>query len=230
MSQSKRRVTVVQRARAFVAFSRDNDSDKGVQNTEPVKVQGTPTLNPTLNPLAKTSSTTAPLKSSSVPPGNKVSQPNVSDVQKKLLAFRLITKMLQRIPQTQPFLSVDNLKENNNWNAEDRNEVRISDAFAHLAIADHGAVAIATNHQFTLEEPSNLGVIACATLPITSGSTKSTPNVSILSKMWNIMLAKNPRYNDPHHLSAVINTPEEPSDYSKFENLNHYMTNLEEDW
>ena len=51
MSQSKRRVTVVQHARAFVAFSRDNDSDKGVQNTEPVKVQGTPTLNPTLNPL-----------------------------------------------------------------------------------------------------------------------------------------------------------------------------------
>ena len=161
------------------------------------------------------------------PLNNTVSQPK--DLPENFLAFQLITKLLRQIPQNQLFLSVDNLKDNNNWDTKDRHEVRISDAFAHLAIADHGAVAIATNHQFTLEGPPNLAVIACATLP-TSGSTKPTPNVGILSKMQNIMLAENPRYDDNFLLYPIINTPEEPSDYSKYEDLNDYMTNLEEDW
>lgn len=203
------------------ALSRDND--KGVQNTEPVM----PTLgNPTLNSssLAATSSKTAP----SVPPGNTVFQSDNLDLPKNLLAFRLITKMLQWIPQTHPFVSVDNL-ENNNWVKEDRQEVRILDAFAHLTIADHGAVAIACNRRFTMEEPPNLGVIACATLP-TSGSTKSTPSIWSKMRQWSIMLARNARYSDAFCSSPVINTPVEPNDYSKFEDLNDYMTNLEEDW
>jgi len=60
------------------------------------------------------------------------------------------------------------LSDNNKWMSEDRKEVRISDAFAHLAIAEHGTVTIATNRHsshLTLEGPTNLGIIACANLP-----------------------------------------------------------------
>jgi hypothetical protein len=172
--------------------------------------------------------TTAPLKSSSVRPGNTVSQPNV--IPRNILAFRLITKMLHRIPQTQPFVSMDNLRDNNEWMSEDRREVRVSDAFAHLAIAEHGTVAIATN-RCSLEGPPNLSIIACATLPsVSEGSMKPTPNVGFLDKMWNIMLAKNARYDDPISLYPVIVTPVEPNDFSNFQSLNDYMKNLEENW
>lgn len=207
------------------------DNDNGVQNAE--LVQGT--LNPTPNQLATTfpqSSHSVSPKSSSVSPSNTVSQSNV--IPKNILAFRLITKMLYRIPHTQPFISIDNLGGNNNWMSQDRQEVKISDAFAHLAITEHGTAAIATNHcssNLTLEEPANLSIIACTTLSsISEGSMKATPNVSFLGKMWNIMLAKNARNDDPKCLHPTIIPPDEPSNFSNFRDLNAYMKNLEENW
>jgi hypothetical protein len=221
------------------AFSRD--SVKGVQNTdsEPVTgtVQDTPTLDPTTltrNPLATTSSTTASLKSSSVPPGNPVSQPNDSDVPENILAFRLITKLLRKIPHTQPFLSVDNLRDINNWDTGDRREVRISDAFAHLVVTEHENVAIATNRY-----PPNLDIMACpnnlAPTTSSSGSTDPPPDDSFfgnISKLniWRILMSKNARYGDPTRSFPAIISPEEPSGYSKFADLNAYMNNLEKNW
>jgi hypothetical protein len=119
---------------------------------------------------------------------------------------------------------LDNLSDNNKWMSEDRKEVRISDAFAHLAIAEHGTVAIATNRHsshLTSEGPTNLGIIACANLP---------PGVSEGSKKPNESLAKNARYDDPLRSYPAIITPVEPGDFSKFPSLNDYMKNLEENW
>jgi hypothetical protein len=202
------------------AISKDNV--KGGQNTDSdSKPVGT---------LGNLSATTTSLKSShGVPPGNTVSQPNV--VPKNILAFRLITKMLRGIPQTQPFVSVDNLRDND-WMSEDRQEVRISNAFAHLAIAEHGTAAIATNRHpshSTLEGPPNLSVIACTTtLPsVSEGSMKPAP--SLISKMWDIMLARNARKGDPPCLYPVIVTPVAPSEFDKL-GLKDYMKNLEENW
>lgn len=216
--------------------SKFNLQSSNKQNTEPG--QGTlrfdSTLNLTRKPLATVTTAPPSLKSGSVPPGKTVSQPNASVLPKNLLAFRLITKMLQRIPQTQPFVSMDNLGDNNNWKTEDRQEVKISDAFAHLAVAEHGTVAIATNRYSshrTLEGPPNLSIIACATLPsVSEGSMKTTPKVSILDKVWNIMVAKNARYNEPVCLFPTIITPVEPSGFSNFRSMNDYMKNLEENW
>jgi hypothetical protein len=185
------------------------------QNTEPV--QGTlrfdpgPTLtqNSSRNPLATGTTAPGPLKSSSVPPHNTVSQPNASVIPKNLLAFRLITKMLQLIPQTQPFVSMDNLGDDNNWKSEDCQEVRISDAFAHLAIFEYGTVAIATNRysSHSTLEPQNLSIIACASVPESEGSKEPTPKVSILDKVWNIMFAKNARKEEPVSSFPTIITP-----------------------
>lgn len=193
---------------------------KGVQNTHSEPVQGM--LDPTPNRLAP-SSTTAP-------PGNTVSQPDA--IPKNILAFRLITKMLRMIPQTQPFVSKDNLRDNNDWSGEEIQEVRILNAFAHLAIADHGTVAIATNRYSTLEGPSNLGIMACTSTPNSTGGSMEPPPDSIISKFkfWNVMLAKNARYKDPLCSYPVIKTPVEPSDFSNFQSLNSYMKNLEENW
>ena len=143
--------------------------------------------------------------------------------------------MLHRIPQTQLFVSIDNLRDNNEWMSEDRQEVRISDAFAHLAIAEHGTVAIATNRcssHNALEGPPRLGII-CATssLPgVSEGSMKPPSNVGILDKVWKIVLAKNARYAKPFRSHPVIITPVEPSDFCNFQSLNDYMNNLVEHW
>jgi hypothetical protein len=186
------------------------------------------TLDRTQNPyssLATTSSTTAPLKSSSAPPANTASKPDDLIIPKNILAFRLITKLLQKIPQTQPFVSKDNL-EDNNWEKEDRQEVRISNAFAHLAISDHGTIAIATNRYST---PSSLGIMACATLNLHHDTPTPRPD-SFFKKVWKILVTKNARYDDPPSSNPTIETPVQPSEYSKFENLNAYMKNLEENW
>jgi hypothetical protein len=225
----RRLVTGLQRA-----LSKDNED---VQNAE--LQQGT--LDPSLNPSATTSH--IPHKSSSVSPDSRGTVSQSNDIPKNILAFRLITKMLQWIPQTNPFVSTDNLGDDNNWMSSDRQEVRISDAFAHLAIAEHGCVAIATNRQIrhssesepdlTLKEPKNLGIIACATpsgITSSEGSMKATPNIGFFDKMWNIMLTKNARNDDPICLQPLIITSDEPSDFSNFPSLNAYMKNLEENW
>lgn len=107
-------------------LSKDKDPDKEFQNSESQLVQGT------LDP--------AQVRLTSVSPSNTVPQTKV--IPKNILAFRLITKTLSGIPQTQTFTSIDNLGDNNRWTAEDRQEVNISDAFAHLAVAEHDVVAI----------------------------------------------------------------------------------------
>lgn len=164
------------------------------------------------------------------------SQSNVTPViPKNILAFRLITKTLARIPQTQPFTSIDNLEDYNNlWSDGDRSEVKISDAFGHLAVAEHDVVAIATNRASPYRTDPTLGVMACTTLSNNSVDLKKAkPKVSssrFLDKVWNVIFAKNAQEEDPPCLYPIIALPEEPSNFSSFQSLKAYMENLETNW
>lgn len=204
------------------------DNDKGLPNTQ--LAQGTLDPMPAQNPSAAS----ILHKSSSVSPGNTVSQSN--DIPKNILAFRLITKTLARIPQTQPFPSIDNLRDcNKQWTDDDRREVKISDAFAHLAVAEHDVVAIATNRSsphHSLQEDPTLGIIACTNLSSYSEGPMKSPNTPLkfFYKVWNIIFAKNAQRSDPPRSYPTITLPDEPIDFKNFESLNAYMNNLEANW
>ena len=196
------------------------------------------TLDPTGRPATRNPSAASILHKSSSTQSN--------DIPRNILAFRLITKTLAQIPQTEPFASIDNLRDNgkdsaskSEWKDEDRQEVKISDAFAHLAIAEHDVVAIATNRNSShrsLEEDPTLGIIACTTPSPPSNSeglmnaTHNTTSLNFFKKAWNIIFAKNAQKKDPGCPHPIITLPDEPIDFKKYESLNAYMKNLEKNW
>lgn len=151
---------------------------------------------------------------------------------RKLLAFKLITKTLSRIPQTDPYLPIDNLKSNNKWSDHERKEVKISDALAHLAVVEHDVVAIATNYNSPPDlsnETPTLDIIA-ATTSNSEGPMKATPSTGLLEFLWNFIVARNPQKGDLLSVHPYITSPTEPNDFKNFGTLNEYVTNLAADW
>lgn len=90
----------------------------------------------------------------------------------------------------EPYQAIDNLNPKNpidpGWTHDNRKAVKISDAFAHLAVAEHDVVAVSTNRQPLMEEGQiTLGIVACATPPnepepeeVTTSQAEPQPDVS----------------------------------------------------
>lgn len=109
-----------------------------------------------------------------------------------ILAFRMITTMLALIQQNQPF----QLGHQPKYSAEEALELKLSNAFATLAVTFREVVAVFTNF-----DPSHLEVIVSADLSDQKGllNAELQPPPGILTKiekMWNIIFTKNYHRHD----------------------------------
>ena len=178
-----------------------------------------------------------------------------------ILAFRLITKTLGQMepPVDSPFVNVDSFESfPSRWTSQDRQEVKISDAFAHLAVAEHYVVAIATNRQSVqlaaeeaakrneVQQPLPLNILACASLlPVPDPLQKSpetgsdgfleyyVPLVKTIKQKfqeWKVVVTKNPIATDPHCSAPTIIKLDEPDDFKEVGTLTTYIKNLIEKW
>lgn len=181
------------------------------------------------------------------PPSSSISQVNF--IPRNILAFRLITKTLARIASTHPFTAIDNLSDTNTgWQSSERHEVKVSDAFAHLAVAEHDIVAISTNYRtyfrsLEAKDPktdSTLGVMACSTpdnvenLDTTTSSGIMPYGQGILAAAtkaikFKVLASKNDQNTDPKNLVPIIIKPVRPGDFGDG-SLNDYMKDLETNW
>lgn len=192
-------------------------------------------------------------------------QPTASAIEveerRDILAFRLITKTLGRMEPSidSPFTMIDSLESfQSRWTStDDRQEVKISDAFAHLAVAEHYVVAIATNRksvqlaaqeaakQDKAKQSSPLNILACASLlPVETPKkpTKTGPDgllwyfspiVDAIQERiqdWKVVVAKNPLVTDPKCLAPTIIESAEPDDFKQCGNLKSYIKSLMEKW
>jgi hypothetical protein len=119
-----------------------------------------------------------------------------SSIPRNILAFRTITMMLAMLqpnqstsPEGDAYLASDT----DRLSDSARQEVRISDALAHLAIIDHEVVALATEH--TTEK---MTVIACAIIPeVPSENPPQTQPEGYMGRILSFVFMKNPREDDP---------------------------------
>ena len=98
-----------------------------------------------------------------------------------ILAFRTITTILSMLPRTTPIEVIDNLESNNILNSQNRQEVRITDAFAHIAAGEHNIAAITTS---SIRDDTDLHVLACTNNPITPLPISTPANLITKLKVW----------------------------------------------
>jgi hypothetical protein len=125
-------------------------------------------------------------------PSTTLSHPRPNDIPRDILAFRTITTILARIQQERPFKI--SLTDSEILPAQQK-ELKISNALANLAVANHDVVAVAT-----VQSPEELNVVACPRSDSVDQSPPSpSPNAS--SRFWNLsdwklIFSRNPRNDD----------------------------------
>jgi len=110
-----------------------------------------------------------------------------------------------------------------------RQEIKISDAFAHLAVGEHDVAALTTN--YGSPDGTNLRFVACTNNPpIGENLPISTQPVNLMSQVWHLMLTWNvlrdeeeSSSKDPH---PTIISPSKPDDLGE-RNAFTYMVGLE---
>jgi len=157
--------------------------------------------------------------------------PGEIDIPENILAFRTITSILAQLPRTKPFEAIDNLKAQK-WDPAERQEVKISDAFAHLAVAQHDVAALATSRCSL--DVTNLRIVACTNnLPVDESLLTSKPPGSLLAKVFDFILTRNSLRDDVETSSGTphptIILPSELDDL-KGGNVFAYMLDLEQCW
>ena len=114
----------------------------------------------------------------------------VGDIPTNILAFRTITKLLSQIQQERPFVVLQAKPLDNQ-----RQELKITNAFATVAVIEHEVVAVVTNRI-----TPTLGLTACVQSPIDK-NTSITPSGSLSSKLvsqvWGLLFTQNYRRSDP---------------------------------
>ncbi|KAF8952139.1 hypothetical protein BDZ97DRAFT_1745881 [Flammula alnicola] len=147
-----------------------------------------------------------------------------------ILAFRTITTILAQLPRSTPIEAIDNL-EDQTTDPDARQELRISDAFAHLAVGEHDVAALTTNR--SSPDSTELRVVACTndkSLPISS--TAAPTNLIAKFNVWYLMLTRNFSRDEAETSSATYPTiisPSEPNDLGE-RNAFAYMVGLELCW
>jgi hypothetical protein len=168
-------------------------------------------------------------------PGNALSSD--AGIPDNILAFRTITTILGQLPRTTPIEVTDNL-ESNILNSYDRQEVRMTDAFAHIAAGEHDIAAITTNRSFG--DDTKLHVLACTKNPITPNNPITPLPISIPAnlianmKVWYLMFTRNFRRKDSETSSKkpypIIISPSKPHDLLEGQDAFTYMVGLEQHW
>src|SRR5277367_3519496 len=103
-----------------------------------------------------------------------LSHPQPNDIPRNILAFHTITTILARIQQEQPFkISLNNSK----ISGGQQRELKISNAFANLAVTNYDVVAVAT-----VQSPDELNIVACSS--DSSDESPPSPSGPSPSRFW----------------------------------------------
>jgi hypothetical protein len=110
-----------------------------------------------------------------------------NNIPRNILAFRTITTILAGIQQERPFKF--SMKDSEISPAQ-KDQLKISNALANLAVAEHDIVAVTT-----VLSPEELNVIACRNSDSNDESpSSSSPNG--LFQYWKLFFTKNPRRDE----------------------------------
>ena len=141
--------------------------------------------------------------------------------------------MLALIPRSadsgQPSPAADSFSDTKNSPALttiQRRELRVSNAFSHLIVAEHNVVAVATNYgayhriaeEQTEEEQAKNSLGIVGTLP---------SDVQAGKQYYNITVMRNNVKSEPRQAVPIVIVPAEPPDFAVCGNLSKYMEYLE---
>jgi hypothetical protein len=142
------------------------------------------------------------------------------DMPENILVFRTITALLANIPRTTPFRATDNLQDPQWQSRPTHQELKISDAFAQLAVSQHDVVAVST-----VRGGPVLDLFTCTDRGTTQAQAEvaKVPSSGLLDqiskiakKSWQFCITRNDRLADPATFSSgkypTIITPQEPED------------------
>jgi hypothetical protein len=160
------------------------------------------------------------------PPSDKASS---NTIPANILAFRTITSLLSQLPRTNPLQPIDNLKDQI-WDPSERQEIKISDAFAHLAVAQHDVAALVTSRG---SHDGMLHLLTCTQDPPVEELQPISKPTGLIEKIWHLMFTRNPlgddieTFSETPHPSIILPTePEDLGGRTAFE----YMLGLEKCW
>lgn len=172
--------------------------------------------------------------SSSTPKLTTSTDSNGCSTPENLLAFSTITTMLSLIPRGQPIAVVDKIEDKAIPSATDRQELRILDAFAHLAVGEHDVAAMVSDHRI---QDGELGIRFCANSVAiddnisTHMQSRSWP--TIVQETLTYVFTRNVDKNDPLSNSETalptITLPKKPWDLGNRTAMN-YMIDLVQNW
>jgi hypothetical protein len=125
------------------------------------------------------------------------------NIPENILAFRTITTLLANIPCTTPSIPTDNLQDPTWQNKQTRQELKICDAFAQLAVSQHDVVAVSTIRGWGLD------LVTCAgqgqgqdqdqdtTQTAAQSSSLLGQIVDFARNGWQILVTRNDCFADP---------------------------------
>jgi hypothetical protein len=183
------------------------------------------TSQPSHDPLFDSSGT------GDLPPGDIALTSNV--IPENIRAFRTITTMLSQIPRSLPIDVVDNLK--NVSDSDNRQEIRIVNAFAHLAVGEHDIAALATNHssRHSSRDSRTLNVIVSTDSPLAEDKPSTSSPAEVKRSTWIFNITRNYRRDDattasitPLPTTILASKPCDLGNRSALE----YMKDLESKW
>lgn len=128
-----------------------------------------------------------------------------ADIPENILAFRTITTLLANIPRTTPSIPTDNLQDPTWQDKQTRQELKICDAFAQLAVSQHDVVAVSTIRGWGLDLVTCAGQDQDKDQDTTTTQTAAAAQSSnLLGQMvefarngWQILVTRNDRSRDP---------------------------------
>jgi hypothetical protein len=152
-----------------------------------------------------------------------------SSIPRNILAFRTITMMLAKLQPKQtsessPGRDRDASSTDYEVSPQTRREVRISDAFAHLAIVNNEVIALVTEYS-----SDKMAIVACASTPENPPEKQPNPE-SYVGQCLKFLFSKNPRRDDPP-TDPVVTYPKiisttQPEDMGS-QTLRDYIQNLD---
>lgn len=155
-------------------------------------------------------------------------------IPENILKFRTITTMLANLPRTIPSIPTDNLEDPQWAESRIRQELKILDAFAQLAVSQHDVVAVSTFRGLGLE------MVACADQETTQTAQTEAQSKSMLDsaiemarQSWRLLLTRNDRFADKTTSSGknyptimLVQSPEDRGERTALE----YMKDLGMPW
>jgi hypothetical protein len=157
-------------------------------------------------------------------PASTVSMPD--NIPENILVFRTITMLLAQLPRTVPIVPTDNFQEPAWQTKQMRQELKISDAFAQLAVSQHDVVAVSA------VRGRGLDLVTSTDQDATETQAESTSVLGQIAKAWRFVVTRNDRPDD-----SATSSGEHPTIIPSQEPLNldgrtayEYMKDLEALW